>query len=233
MEFTFAAQNRTIFEDVFAFFGTLSSAGFVLSLEGNVFERTATDPQLLIGQKFSETVYWQSSEHTPELLERAITEAANGTKSKILLDFRVSAAEIIKIDFYLQPLDKGKGIFFCAYDVTEREKAIEYHKEQSEKLLFAAENAEIGLWFWDLADDKIFSTPKCNELFEIPSHDIFNSRSFLNIIHPEDSSRVESAFQEAKILGKEFNIEYRVIYSDGNIPWIAARGRTFLDSQSL
>ena len=61
MEFTLNAQNRIIFENVFAFFGTLSSSGFVLSLQGKVFERTATDPTLLISQKFSETVYWQSS----------------------------------------------------------------------------------------------------------------------------------------------------------------------------
>ena len=231
MEFTFNAQNRTIFENVFAFFGTLSPTGFVLSLEGKVFERTATDPRLLIGQKFSETVYWQSSEYIPEILEKAISDAANGTKSKIPLDFRVSAAEIIKIEFYLQPLDEGNEIFFCAYEVTERERAIEFHKEQSEHLLFAAENAGIGLWFWDLANDKIFSTPKCNELFEIAPHEIFTYQSFLNIVHPEDITRVEATLQEAQIQGKEFNTEYRVIYSDGNVHWIGARGKAFLDAE--
>ena len=231
MEFTINAQNRIIFENVFAFFGTLSSSGFVLSLEGKVFERTSTDPRLLIGQKFSETVYWQSSEHIPELLEKAIIDAAAGTKSKILLDFRVSASEIIKIEFYLQPLDKAKEIFFCATEVTEREKAIEFHKNRSEKLLFAAENADVGLWFWDLTQDEIFSTPKCNELFEISSHEIFTYRSFINILHPEDVARVEEELNESKINGKEFKIEYRVIYSDGNIHWIAARGKTFLDTE--
>jgi len=231
MEFTLNAQNRIIFENVFAFFGTLSSAGFVLSLEGKVFERTATDPKLIIGQKFSETVYWQSSEHIPELLEKAISDAANGLNSKKFLDFRVGAGEIINIEFYLQPLEEGKEIFFCAQEVTERERAIEYHKERSEQLLFAAENADVGLWYWDLAEDKISSTPKCNELFEISPHDIFTYQSFLNIVHPEDIERVKTALQESQINGKDYNAEYRVIYSDGNIHWIAARGRTFLDAE--
>jgi len=231
MEFNLNAQSRTIFEQVFAFFGTLSPAGYVLSLEGNVFERTATDPKLIIGQKFSETVYWQSSEHIPELLDKAISDAASGTKSKIPLDFRVGAGEIINIEFYLQPLNEIREIFFCAQEVTERERAIEYHKERGEQLLFAAENAEVGLWHWDLGTNKIFTTPKCNELFEIPAHEIFTYQSFLKIVHPEDIERVQAALQESQINGKEYNSEYRVIYSDGNIHWISARGRTFLDAE--
>jgi PAS domain S-box-containing protein len=231
MKFAFDAQSQAIFENVFAFYGTLSLDGFVLSLDGRVFERTETDPQLLIGQKFSDTVYWHSSEHVPAILENTITEAAKGTNSKVLLDFRVGAGEIINIEFYVQLLDSGKEIFFCAQEVTEREREIEYHKERSEQLLYAAENADIGLWFWDLPEDKIFSTPKCNELFEIPSHDILTFRSFLNIVHPEDISRVEAALHESQIGGKEYNAEYRVIYSDGNIHWLAARGRTFLDAE--
>jgi len=231
MEFTLNAQSRIIFENVFAFFGTLSSAGFVLSLEGKVFERTATDPKLLIGQKFSETVYWQSSEYITELLDKAISDAANGSSSKIMLDFRVGAGEIINIEFYLQPLDGEKEIFFCAQEVTERERAIEYHKERGEQLLYAAENADVGLWYWDLTENKISATPKCNELFEIPPHEIFTYKSFLNIVHPEDIERVKAAIQESQVNGKEYNDEFRVIYSDGNIHWIAARGRTFLDAQ--
>lgn len=231
MQFNLDTQNRTIFGNVFAFFGTLSPAGFVLSLEGKVFERTTTDPQLLIGQKFSETVYWQSSEHIPEILEKAIGDAANGTQSKILLNFRVNAGEVISVEFYLQPLAGGKEIFFCAQEVTEREKAIEFHKERSERLLFAAENADIGLWFWNLAENKIYSTPKCNEFFEVSPHEIFTYESFTKIVHPEDLERVETALRESQINGKEYNAEYRVIYSDGNVHWLAARGRTFLDAE--
>ncbi len=231
MEFTLDNISRDIFKNVFAFFGTLSGDGFVLSLDGKVFERTATEPHLLIGQKFSETVYWQAAEYIPELLDNSIAEAAEGSKSKVLLEFRVSASEIINIELYLHPLTENKTIFFCAQEVTAREKEIEHYKERSEQLLFAAENAEIGLWFWNLPEDKIYSTPKCNELFEIAPHDIFTFRAFLDIVHPEDTERVKAALHESQINGNEYNAEYRVIYSDGNIHWISARGRTFLTAE--
>ncbi len=233
MEISFDNQSRTIFRNVFAFFGTLTSEGFVLSLEGKVFERTTTDPQLLIGQKFSETVYWQASEHTAERLGNAVAEAAKGTHSKSLIDFRVSADEIINIEFYLHSISDDGVIFFCAQEVTSREKEIEFYKESSERLLFAAENAEIGLWFWDLVEDKIYSTPKCNELFELSSQEIFTFRKFLDVVHPEDLERVKAALEESQINGKEYDIEYRVVYADGNIHWIAARGKSFLDAEGV
>jgi PAS domain S-box-containing protein len=231
MKFTLDNISQEIFENVFAFFGTLSLEGFVLSLNGEVFGRAGIDPALLIGQKFSDTAYWHSTEHNPVILENVIAEASKGEKSKVLLDFRVGANEIIKIEFYLHPINNGTEIFFCAQEVTSREREIEHYKEQSERLLFAAENAHIGLWFWDLAEDKIFSTPKCNEIFEVPAHDILTFRTFLDIVHPEDVSRVETALHESQIHGKEYNAEYRVIYSDGNIHWVAARGKTFLDAE--
>lgn len=231
MEVSLAFQNRAIFENVFAFFGTLTSEGFVLSLEGKVFQRTTTDPKLLIGQKFSETVYWQASEFTAEALENSIAEAAKGVHSKTPLDFRVGADEIISIEFYLHPVSADGVIFFCAQEVTQREKEIEFYKKSSERLLFAAENADLGLWFWDLVSDKIYSTPKCNELFETAPHEILTFQKFLGALHPEDLERVKAALAESQLNGQEYDIEYRVIYADGNFHWLAARGKSYLDAE--
>ncbi len=230
MEFSANNQSRAIFENVFAFFGTLTSEGFVLSLEGSIFERATTDPKLLIGQKFSETVYWQASEFSAEILEKAVAEAAKGFSSKTPLDFRISASENSRLEFYLHPISGDGVIFFCAQEVTLREKEIEFYKENSERLLFAAENADIGLWFWDLGEDVIYSTPKCNELFEIAPHDILTFDKFLDIVHPQDLERVKNALEQSQINGTEYDAEYRIICADGNINWIAARGKSFLNA---
>jgi signal transduction histidine kinase/ActR/RegA family two-component response regulator len=226
-------MTEDIFENTFAFFGTLSSEGFVLSLKGKVFERTETDPQLLIGQRFSETVYWQSSEFTSSILEKAIEEAAGGQKSKTLLDFRINSEEKLIIELFLYPLEdkKDRQIFFCAHDVTTREKEIEFYRRRAEHLLYAAENADIGLWFWDLVEEKIFSTPKCNELFEVPPNEPITLLSISDIIHPEDSEQVEAAITESQTYGKDYESEFRVIYSDGSVHWITTKGKTYLDAE--
>ena len=64
LDFISENQTQSIFLDVFSFFGTLSPEGNVLSLFGEVFEKADVNPEVLVGQLFSETVFWQSSEHT-------------------------------------------------------------------------------------------------------------------------------------------------------------------------
>jgi len=235
MTHIFDSPAQDIFDNVFLFFGTLTPDGFVLDLRGEIFKKANIDPQLLIGQKFSETVYWQSSEATSNILSRAIDAAAEGRKSETVLDFRVSSKVKLTISFYLHPSlnknNKLENIFFCAKDLTEQQEKVEYYKNQSDQLLGAAENAETGLWHWDLVENNIFSTPKCNEIFDIPPQTDITSQLFSEIIYPEDRQMVEFALNESQANGKEYKIEFRIIYSDGQINWVIARGKSFLDEE--
>lgn len=235
MAYNFDSLTQDIFDNVFLFFGTLTPEGFVLDLTGEIFKKSNIDPQLLIGQRFSETVYWQSSELTSNILSQAINAAARGEKSETLLDFRVSSKEKLTISFYLHPsFDEGKNlqyIFFCAKDFPEQQKEIEYYKTRSDQLLTASNTAEIGLWYWDLIENNIFATPKCNEIFELTPEDQFMPQTFLSTIHPQDRQNVELILNESQATGKEYEIEFRIIYSDGQIHWIAARGKSFLDDE--
>lgn len=224
--------TEEIFEDIFVFFGKLSADGIVKSLRGKVFERTNTDPNLLVGQRFSETVYWQSSEETSGILEKAIADAAAGDNIRQVLEFRINADEKLLIELVLNPLSDGAKteIFFCAADVTEREKELEFHKRRSEQLLYAAENADMGLWFLDLVEDKVYSTPKCNELFGVPADKPMTLLSIADTLHPDDRKQVETAILESQKFGKDYDAEFRILHSDGSVHWIATKGKTFLDS---
>lgn len=235
MNFELDPQTQEIFRDAFTFYGVLSPEGFLLNLKGEVFKEALVEPELLIGHKFSETVFWQSAPHVPGVLQNSLDEAGKGNKIKTELDFRVSAQKIQTIELSLIPdfddLGNVKEIFFYAQDVTEKAKEINYYKERSEHLLYAAESADIGLWFWDLKKDEIFSTPKCNEFYELPPHEIFTYEFFISSLHPEDRERVVNELREAQVHDLEFNVQYRVIYSDQSIQWLTVRGKTFYDEE--
>ena len=231
-DFYFDNQVKLIFSDIFAFFGTINKKGYLVNLNGKILEKTNFNPDLLVGQKFSETVFWQSSEHTSKILEKAIEDASEGRSVKTLLDFRINSENklIVELNLY-PPSEKTQEIFFCAYDVTDREREIEYHRQRSEQLLYAAESAEIGLWSWDLMENTVYSTPKCNEFFETNPYELLIYDAFVRTIHPEDRVRVETVLQNSQSSGTEFNEQFRVVYSDGKTEWISARGKTFLDKE--
>lgn len=230
--FGFDSQTKLIFDSVFDFHGTLDASGHVLDLSGRIFEVTNTNPELLVGQQFSQTVFWQSSENTPRILDKALENCASGKPSKLLLDFRVSADVKRPVELSFQPLPQADGqtrIFVCAQSVSERKDRIEHYKRESEQLLFAAENAEIGLWFWDFKEDKIYSTPRCNELFEFPAYETLTASKFFQTVHPDDRFFVTEFLAQSRNEGTKYEEEFRLIYSDGTIEWVCAEGKSFRD----
>lgn len=230
------SDKERIFNNVFDFYGTLDGSGRVITLAGRIFESTNTDPELLVGQLFSQTVFWQSSENTARIFETSIEKAANGETSKLLLDFRVSSDEKVAVEINCQSLDSGTGpnrIFICGQKITDRNAQFGRNKNESEQLLFAVENAQIGLWYWDLVDHKIYATPRCNELFELPAYEIPTAESFRRAIHPEDREFVDCFIDASCKKGTGYEEEFRVVYSDGTIEWLCTEGRAFLDENGI
>ena len=228
----FYPYTENIFWNVFDFFGTVDPDGRVITLAGSIFDQTKTDPKLLIGQPLSETVFWQSSENTSRIVEDAITRSAGGKSSKFIVDFRVSSDKKVPVEMYLQPLKRSGQpdcIFLSGQQITGRQNRVEYYKTEIEELLFAAENAEIGLWYWDLKQAKIYATPKCNELFDIPAYDKLTYDRLIESVHSEDRDHVTESLRKAHINGTKFSEEFRVNYRDGRMEWLSADGKSFLD----
>ena len=230
----FYPYTTDIFWSVFDFFGMLDTTGRVMTLDGSIFSETKIDPKLLIGQRFSETVFWQASENTSRSVGDAIEAAVAGNGSETIVDFRVSSDKKVPVELILQPL-KAHGlpdcIFLAGQQVTRQQRTVDYYKSEVEELLFAAENAEIGLWYWDLKRGNIFATPKCNDLFNVPAYDRLTYDRLIEAVHPEDRERITDSLQKAHVNGTKYTEEFRVQYGDGRIEWLSAEGKSFLDGQ--
>ncbi len=225
------AATRIVFDSAFDFFGTLNMQGQVMELRGRLFDRTRTNVELLVGQRFSETVFWQSSENTARQVDNAVTDAVAGKDSQLVIHFRVSADEKVPIELRVQPLLdlNDKQIFVYARSLPEKDPTAlkEIEKEQ---LLRAAENAGIGLWHWDIEGSKIYSTQRCNQLLGLSASEPVTFESFLTVVHPEDRTYVESLFERLQAAGMRYEDEFRVVRADGAVDWISAEGRSICDS---
>jgi PAS domain S-box-containing protein len=228
----FFPYTEEIFHSVFDFYGTLDTKGCVITLSGSIFEQTKADPGMLIGQPLSETVFWQASENNSRTVEETIERAAAGERSNVIVDFRVSSDKKVPVEMIFQPLKRDgapDAIFFSGQQITRRQRTVDYYKTEIEELLFAAENTDIGLWYWDLKNGNIYATPKCNELFNIPAYDRLTYDRLIESIHPEDAERVTETLKKAHANGTKYTEEFRVQYGDGQLEWLSAEGKSFLD----
>ncbi|MEO8572383.1 MAG: ATP-binding protein [Pyrinomonadaceae bacterium] len=228
-------RYQALLDNAFEFFGTLDGSGRVLALTGRLFDRTSTNTSLLVGQLFSETVFWQSSENTARLVDKAVADAASGKRSDLLVDFRVSADEKVPVELRLQPVKGAEStdeIFVFALNIPGSESGAR-HDVEKEQLLRAAQSAGIGLWYWEIPDSRIYATPSCNELLGLPTYDQITFESFLAVVHSEDKLFVETLFQRLRTRSIAYEEEFRVIRSDGSVEWISAEGKSVGDKDGV
>ncbi|BAU63417.1 multi-sensor hybrid histidine kinase [Stanieria sp. NIES-3757] len=127
-------------------------------------------------------------------------------------------------------------ILGIAQDISDRKhheaerKQIEINLRHSEeRLRLATDASEMGMWFWDLVNDKLEWTNRCKTLFGFAPDSSVTYQRFLNALHPEDRDRTDIAVKECIEQKTYYNIEYRVIWSDGSVHWLVAKGKCFYD----
>ena len=224
------SRVKAVFGNAFDFYGLLDAGGRIRALDGRIFHRTNTSPILLIGQHFPETVFWQSSEHTARLVDNAVNDAAAGKNARLIVDFRVSAEERVPVDLQVQPLDNdGEPELFVFGSEVQEKSDTPGRDTENELLLRTAENAGIGLWFWDIEDSRIYSTATCNELLGLPSYEAVTFESFLTVVHPDDRSYVEALFERLQTQSIKYEDEFRVVRTEGTVDWISAEGKSISD----
>ncbi|HEX7734911.1 MAG TPA: PAS domain S-box protein [Ktedonobacteraceae bacterium] len=90
--------------------------------------------------------------------------------------------------------------------------------------------AGIGLWDWDLHQDRQVWNNQCKALFGLaPEDENTGYQRFLTLLHPDDRERVSHLIKEALAGHAKYQAEYRTIWPNGSEHWIGARGRGIYD----
>src|SRR6185503_20788409 len=93
-----------------------------------------------------------------------------------------------------------------------------------QRMSLAAESAQLVLWDWDLARDKVWIQDQ--GLFGFPSNAPVDHGTLAGSVHPDDVAVRATAIQRVLTNGGHYESEFRVILRDGSVRWIAARGRS-------
>lgn len=103
--------------------------------------------------------------------------------------------------------------------------------EESEKRLQLALNAAgMGVWEWNAIDNSMFLSPEC---FEILGVKYFNGKldSFINLIHSKDREDFQKAVKLAIDSCENFQAEFRIVTSNGDLKWLSNHGLTECDDE--
>ena len=103
-------------------------------------------------------------------------------------------------------------------------------KITEKRLNLAADSANLGMWEWDLNKDEIWVTPGRRAQLGFPVSGRITSEQLISRWHPDDRDKVRQALKEAIENGRGYDAEFRIVLADGNVRWIASRGRVQVDA---
>ena len=115
-------------------------------------------------------------------------------------------------------------------DISERKQIEEALKTSRERLLFATEGANLGIWNWNIVSGELIWSDKCKALFGVPADETMSYQRFSDALHPDDRKRTDNAVKDALDNHKDYDIEYRSLWPDESIHWLAARGRGYYNA---
>jgi PAS domain S-box-containing protein len=117
-----------------------------------------------------------------------------------------------------------------SHDVSERRSLEEMVRQDGERLRVAFETARMGAWSWDATTDVVTWDEHMEARYGLSPGEFGGTfEEYLARAHPDDRDGVMQGVAAVREGGGDLMSEHRVVWPDGTVHWLEARGRSLFD----
>ncbi|MBD2180010.1 PAS domain S-box protein [Planktothrix sp. FACHB-1355] len=128
---------------------------------------------------------------------------------------------LARAEAILDPNGKSVRVVGTVLDLTDRKLAEEQLRNLSDRLTLAVKSGAIGIWEWDIVRNLGIWDDRMYELYGLERCEPDKvCQQWLNRLHPDDRAQVEASLALALHGKKEYDIEFRVIHTDGKVRYL-------------
>lgn len=126
-------------------------------------------------------------------------------------------------------LDRLAGILRTVFCRLSRDRRVEEHEQ---RLRRGEEVARLGTWEFDISSGRSSWSDGVYPIFGVPAADgPMQGRDAFKFTHPDDDEMVRRLARRAQTEGIGYDVEHRIIRTDGEERWLHAKGEVTLDAE--
>jgi two-component system cell cycle sensor histidine kinase/response regulator CckA len=129
-------------------------------------------------------------------------------------------------------LVRGQDNYLIAVveDVTDRVQAERALRESEGRLKLVQSAARLGVWDMDIGANRIAALGEYAYLHGLaPDHPPLTYEQWLELVHPADRERMQKRLRECLERTHVWDQEFRVVWPDGSVHWLLAKGTVYND----
>ncbi|WP_414755726.1 PAS domain S-box protein [Anabaena sp. CCY 9910] len=117
-------------------------------------------------------------------------------------------------------------------EISQRQQVDAALTESEERWRLALDAANLGFWDWNVLTEKVVWSENHELLFGlVPGSFDGAYETFLSCVHPEDRESVIQVISACLDNKTDYYDEFRIVWPEKSIHWIAAKGRFFYNEQ--
>jgi two-component system cell cycle sensor histidine kinase/response regulator CckA len=121
------------------------------------------------------------------------------------------------------------GTFSSGTDVTDRNRAEGSLRTAEERMRFALQNADVGIWDMDFATGVLRWSEILEAQYGLPPGTFGGTfDAFIECVHPDDRDAVRETIERARTSGLDFLVHHCSLRPDGTVRWLSGAGRVHL-----
>jgi PAS domain S-box-containing protein len=124
------------------------------------------------------------------------------------------------------------GLIGVITDISVLKQAEEVLRENQARLDLALQSAHMGVWHWEIKENRRYFDGRTCQLQGIDSAMFTGTADeFFRVVHPEDREKIKAALARTIEQGTLYESTYRVVWPEGNVRYVAARGKLIRDDK--
>ena len=141
--------------------------------------------------------------------------------------------DVHAVTFTIKDSKTGEPQFLAnvSRDITEAKKAEAALRDSEQRLALAASGANVGIFDWNMLTGEVLWTPEHEAIFGYAPTTTTTTtttahpyRDWADRVHTDDLTRVEKEAQRCLAEKSPFAVQYRIVWPDGGVRWVEARG---------